>query len=84
LSSEKQASPPTKIPDGISQPLVDRVMNMPAKNLYQISEVFDCTWEPAPHTFESVVYDECGEMVVERNTHQQNGKVLCIPCAGEG
>ena len=59
-------------------------MNMPAEQLYAISEVFDYIWEEAPHTFDSVICDECGEMVVDRNTRLQNGKVLCIPCAGEG
>ena len=84
IVQRKAGVPPTMIPDEISQPLVDRVMNMPAENLYQISEVFDYTWESAPHTFESVVCDECGEMVVKRNTRLQEGQVLCIPCAGEG
>ncbi len=84
IKQRKAGVPPTMIPDEIAQPLVDRVMNMPAENLYQISEVFDNTWESAPHTFESVICEGCGEMVVERNTRLQNGKVLCIPCAGEG
>jgi formylmethanofuran dehydrogenase subunit E len=46
--------------------------------------VFDYTYEAAPHTFESVVCEECGEMVVERNARVQEGRVLCIPCAGLG
>jgi len=40
--------PPTMIPDEISQSLVDRVMNMPAEQLYTISEIFNYTREAAP------------------------------------
>jgi len=84
MAKRKAGVPPTMIAEEISQPLVDRVMNMPGKQLYKISEVFDYKWEAAPHTFESVICDECGEMVVERNARIQDGRVLCIPCAGLG
>jgi formylmethanofuran dehydrogenase subunit E len=84
MAQRKAGVPPTMIPDEISQPLVERVMNMPGEQLYKISEVFDYKWEAAPHTFESVICDECGEMVVERNARVQDGRVLCIPCAGLG
>ena len=82
IAKRKAGVTPTIIPDDISQPLVKRVMAMPDEQLYKIGEVFDYTWEPARHTFDSVVCDECGEMVVERNAHSQDGRVLCIPCAG--
>jgi formylmethanofuran dehydrogenase subunit E len=81
MAMRKAGTPPTLIPDDISQPLVDRVMAMPDEQLYTIGGVFDYEWEPAPHTFESVVCEECGEMVVERNTRELDGRVLCIPCA---
>ncbi len=84
MAKRKAGIPPTMISNEISQPLVDRVMNMPAEQLSPISEVFDYTWEATPHTFESVVCEECGEMVVERNARLQAGRVLCIPCAGLG
>lgn len=84
MAKRKVGVPPTMISEEISQPLVDRVMNMPGEQLYKISEVFDYTWEAAPHTFESVICDKCGEMVVERNARNQGGRVLYIPCAGLG
>jgi len=70
--------------DKLSQPLDERVVNMSGKQLYKMSEVFDYTWKTVPHTFESVVCDECGEMVVERNARIRNGSVLCIPYADVG
>jgi hypothetical protein len=35
--------------------------------LLNIGEVFDYDWQDAPHTFESVVCEACGEMTVTRN-----------------
>jgi formylmethanofuran dehydrogenase subunit E len=84
MAKRKAGVLPTMISEEVSQPLVERVMAMPAEKLYKISEIFDYTWEAAPHTFESVICDECGEMVVERNARVQDGRVLCIPCAGLG
>ncbi|MFN2184077.1 MAG: FmdE family protein, partial [Anaerolineae bacterium] len=84
MALRKAGVPPTQIPAKIAEPLVERVMNAPAEQLFKVSEVFDYTYQAAPHTFESVVCDECGEMVVERNARVQGGRVLCIPCAGLG
>jgi formylmethanofuran dehydrogenase subunit E len=82
MALRKQGVPPTRIDPAISEPLVERVMNAPLENLLSVSEVFDYEWHDAPHTFESVVCDECGEMVVERNARIKGDRVLCLPCAG--
>jgi formylmethanofuran dehydrogenase subunit E len=84
MALRKAGVPPTMIPDEIAQPLVKRVMTAPAEQLFEVGEVCDYQWQEAPHTFESVVCEECGEMVVERNARVQGGRVLCIPCAGLG
>jgi formylmethanofuran dehydrogenase subunit E len=84
IAKRKSDVPPTMLADELSQPLVEWGMNMPGEQLYKISEVFEYKWEAAPHTFESVICDECGEMVVERNARLLDGRVLCIPCAGLG
>jgi formylmethanofuran dehydrogenase subunit E len=82
MARRKAGVPPTMIPEEIAQPLVERVMSMPDEQLFKMSDVFDYHLEVAPHTFDSVVCEECGEMVVERNARVQSGRVLCIPCAG--
>jgi formylmethanofuran dehydrogenase subunit E len=82
MALRKQGVPPTQIDPAISEPLVERVMSAPVENLLTISEVFDYEWHDTPHTFESVICDECGEMVVERNTRVKGDQVLCAPCAG--
>jgi formylmethanofuran dehydrogenase subunit E len=84
MARRKAGVPPTQIPAEIAEPLVKRVMNAPADQLYKVGEVFDYQWQEPAHTFESVVCDQCGEMVVERNARVQGDRVLCIPCAGLG
>jgi formylmethanofuran dehydrogenase subunit E len=84
MALRKAGVPPTQVPAEIAEPLVERVMSAPADQLLKVGEVFDYQWHEPAHTFESVVCDECGEMVVERNARVQGGRVLCIPCAGLG
>jgi formylmethanofuran dehydrogenase subunit E len=76
--------PASQVPAEIADPLVEMVSNAPDEMLLNISEVFDYDWQDAPHTFESVVCESCGEMVVTRNARVKDGKVVCIPCSGYG
>jgi len=82
IAQRKAGIPPTMIPQELSQPLVDRVMSMPDEQLLKISDVFDYPWNSPEHTFDSVVCEGCGELVVERNARVKDGRVMCIPCAG--
>ncbi|MFN2188737.1 MAG: FmdE family protein [Candidatus Promineifilaceae bacterium] len=82
MALRKQGVPPTQIDPAISEPLVERVMGARLEDLLSVSELFDYEWHDAPHTFESIVCDECGEMVVERNARIKAFRTLCIPCAG--
>jgi formylmethanofuran dehydrogenase subunit E len=82
MALRKQGVPPTQIDPAISEPLVERVMGARLEDLLSVSELFDSEWHDAPHTFESIVCDECGEMVVERNARIKAFRTLCIPCAG--
>ena len=82
MALRKAGVSPTKIDPTLSEPLVESVMNAPLEQLLIVSEVFDYLWKDEfPHTFESVVCEECGEMVVERNARIKNGRILCIPCS---
>ena len=84
MSLRESGVPPTKIADEISDPLVERVLSAPDEDLFVVGPVFDYEWQEEPHTFESVICDACGEMVVERNARVQGGRVLCMPCADLG
>jgi formylmethanofuran dehydrogenase subunit E len=82
MALRKAGTSPTQIDPSISEPMVAGVMNAPLEEILTIGEVFEYTWhDDIPHTFESVVCEECGEMVVERNARVKAGRVLCIPCS---
>ncbi len=75
-------TPASQVPAEVADPLVEMVSNAPDEMLLKIGEVFTYELKDPAHTFESVVCDRCGEMVVERNARLKGGKVLCIPCSG--
>ena len=82
MEQRKSGIPASQVPAEVADPLVEMVSNTPDEMLLNIGEVFTKEWKEAAHTFESVVCDQCGEMVVERNARLKEGKVLCIPCSG--
>ena len=84
MAMRKQGIPPTQIPDGISDPLVEAVMNAPIEQILKVGPVFDYEWHDVPHTFDTAVCPVCGEMVVERNLRIKDGQAMCIPCANQG
>ncbi len=76
--------PASQVPDAVVDPLVEMVVNMPETDLLVVGEVYDHAWKDAPHTFETVACEACGEMVVTRNARLLDGRVVCIPCSGYG
>ncbi|RMG64374.1 MAG: tRNA CCA-pyrophosphorylase, partial [Calditrichaeota bacterium] len=69
--------PPTQVPDEVVEPLVERVMNAPEDTLLDISEVFAYDYQDPPHSFNSFVCEECGELVVEEYGRIKGGKHVC-------
>ena len=72
--------PPTQVPDEVVEPLVYKVMNAPSEMIMNVSEVFEYKWVEPKHSFESVVCDNCGEMVIIEHTQTINGKRVCKDC----
>ena len=72
--------PASQVPPEVVNPLVEKVMNAPMEALMAISDVFDYAWQDAPHTFESFVCSECGEMTVEPYGRILGNRHICIPC----
>jgi formylmethanofuran dehydrogenase subunit E len=75
---------PTKVPDEVVEPLVEKVMGAPDETLLSISEVYDYEPEHRPHTFRSFVCEVCGEMVAEPYGRVKGDKKVCIDCAAAG
>ncbi len=75
--------PPTQVPDEVVQPLVDKVMNASVEMILSVSEVFEYKWEEPKHSFNSLVCEGCGEMVVAEYSKDKDGRRLCVDCIGE-
>ena len=73
--------PPTKVPQEVVEPLVEKALSAPEEQLLKISEIFDYPYTEPHHSFSSFVCEECGEMVVEEYGRLKDGKNVCIPCA---
>jgi len=65
------------------QPLVDKVMNARAEMIMTISKVFEYDWSEPKHTFNSIVCENCGEMVIEEYSELKNGKKVCKDCLND-
>lgn len=58
------------------------ILEMPVDELLKI-EIVDLKLPPKARIFASAVCAECGENVMEARARVKNGKIVCIPCAGE-
>lgn len=72
--------PASQVPSEIIEPLVDKVLNTPEKQLLTIGEVFTYELQDVAHSFESFVCSSCGEMVSEPYGRLLGDKKVCIPC----
>jgi len=72
--------PPTQVPEEVVQPLVEKVMNAPVEMIMNVSEVFDYNWAEPKHSYNSIVCEKCGEMVIEEYTQMKDGIRVCKDC----
>jgi len=72
--------PASKVPPEVVEPLVERVMSAPDAALLSVGPIFKYDIPHRPHSFSSLVCDECGEMVVEGYARVVGDKRVCIPC----
>jgi formylmethanofuran dehydrogenase subunit E len=71
------------VPDHVVIPLVVKIMNAPAEMIMVVSEVFEFNWNEPKHSFNSIVCEKCGEMVIEEYTKTINGKKVCMDCVNK-
>ena len=73
--------PASHVPAEVVDPLVMNVMNAPEDKLLVVSEVFDYKLDLHPHSFNSFVCEECGEMTVMEYGRIKEDKKVCMECA---
>jgi formylmethanofuran dehydrogenase subunit E len=72
--------PPTQVPEEVVQPLIEKVMNAPVEMIMNVSEVFNYSWIEPKHTYNSIVCEKCGEMVIKEYTQMIDGIRVCNDC----
>jgi len=72
--------PPSRVPDEVVDPLIEKVMSVPEGDLLTVGEVFDSDTPLKNESFDAFVCEVCGEMVVESYGRIAGGQKVCIPC----
>lgn len=72
--------PASKVPSNVVEPLVQGVLGAPDEKLLSVGEIFTHPIPHKPHSFSSLVCDQCKEMVVEGYARIMGDKRVCIPC----
>lgn len=71
---------PQDIQPEITDPLVERILNVPEEHFIAISPVFDYPLEKKKGVFETELCAQCGERTFVHKLQEIDGKKLCIPC----
>ncbi len=82
MELRSSGTPASQVPAEIADPLVEMVSNAPDEMLLNIGPVEPYAWKDEPHTFDSFICPDCGDMVVERHGRVKAGRAVCMPCAG--
>lgn len=72
--------PPSRVPDEVVAPLIEKVLRAPEEAMLTVGEVFDYDTPLKGESFDSFVCERCGEMVVESYGRIAGGKKVCMPC----
>lgn len=72
--------PASKIPASVVEPLVEKVLAAPQDQLISVGDVFHQEVKRHPDSFDGLVCDACGEMVVEGYARVLGERRVCIPC----
>ena len=84
ITYRKNGVPASRIAEELVEPLIDRVLNEKAEVLFNIGAVKEVKLAPMPpHDFNTFLCAECGEVTVERYARVKNGRIVCMPCAGQ-
>lgn len=85
VQERKKGVPPQDIPPAITDPLVERILNLPESEFLNISDVFQKDLKKGSANFEVKRCAKCGEAVfTDKLITAPDGQMLCIPCSGTG
>jgi formylmethanofuran dehydrogenase subunit E len=83
VQQRKAGVPPQDIEPELTDPLVERILNLPESEFLDIGEVQAAEIEKGKGVFEAKPCERCGEMTfVNKLRVESDGKSVCIPCSG--
>ena len=85
VQKRKAGVPPQDVEPEITDPLVDRILNVPEENFLSIGDVHDVAVKKTKGIFEAKACAKCGELTfVNKLRPTEDGDLVCIPCSGHG
>ncbi len=82
IAQRKMGVPPQEVKREIAEAAVNKVMNLPEEEIFNIGEVVPCEPEVIKGIFEAYPCEKCGEVVYAKWIRVKDGKFYCIPCSG--
>ncbi len=82
VQKRKEGVLPQDVPPEITNPQVERILNLPEGDFLKVGEVFNREVKKGPTSFEVKRCAKCGEAVFTNKLKEEPaGRLLCIPCA---
>lgn len=81
IAERKKGIAPQDVDPKITDPLIERILNLKNEEFLDISPVFDYEYKKAPGVMEADFCDVCGEAVFIDKLKFIDGKQVCIPCS---
>ena len=82
VQERKKGVPPQDISPETTNPLVERILNLPESEFLDIGQVFHKEVKKGATNFEVKRCSKCGEAVfTDKLKKTSNGQLLCMPCA---
>jgi formylmethanofuran dehydrogenase subunit E len=82
VQQRQKGVPPQDISAEITNPLVERILNLPESEFLDIGKVFHKEVKKGAPNFEVKRCSKCGEAVfTDKLKKTPDGQLLCIPCA---
>lgn len=83
VQKRKAGVPPQDIEPAITDPLVDRVLNVPEEQFLDIGEIQTVEVQKNTGIFDTQPCAKCGELTfINKLRPNADGQLLCIPCSG--
>ncbi len=82
IAKRKAGVPPQDVERELAEAAVNKVLNLPEEQLFNVGEITPVEPEKVSGTFEAHPCEKCGEAVYAKWIRVKDGKFYCISCSG--